>query len=506
MRIIYLFVALLASDWSYAQCSRIGAVDIGATRSYNIAPSATRIHWNVSAHGTVMGENAGTTITIQWVQAGEATLAADYYISGTHYTQCYSVPVLSPLNGGTISSSMQTFVASQVLSYTNFKNVQAASGSWGTFDNTPYNYQWEESYNGTEWQPVPGATGINCTGSTFFDRKLFARRKVTNSTSVAYSNIVSIEPVSVLNGGVIDAPQTVRPGAVPAKLVTLTNAGGGTGSYTLQWESSVDEINWNIIAGAGGNDYQPPALTQTTYFRKKVFSPGQVAASNSVQIFVKSPVSVNIPDASVVQGSEAVISPPDYTGLNTNKLNSVISYTVLKPGILTPEQAKALTGKRDISTGTVYVDGLKRELESVQQNMGAASQDLVSFMQYDQYGRQLLSHLPYLANTDGNLKGKFRTDIHTAQPAFYTNLTQNKESFFYGRSLPEAAPVSRTIKTFAPGKSYSGSNTGTTESVRMNNAGEHVRIWRIKDDDAPVSDAEYQPGTLTAQVITDVED
>ncbi|MVT07966.1 DUF6443 domain-containing protein [Chitinophaga tropicalis] len=505
MRIIYLFVALLASNLSYAQCSQIGAVDVGVTRNYNIASTATRIHWNVSAHGTVIGENAGTIITIQWTQAGEATLAVDYYINGTRYTQCYSVPVLSPLNGGTIGSSIQTFVTNQVLSYTSFRNVQSASGSWGAFNNTPYNYQWEESYNENDWLPVSGAISRDCTGSTFFDRKLFIRRKVTNSTSVAYSNIISVDLVSLLNGGEITAPQIIQPGSIPAKLVTLTNASGGAGGYTFQWETSEDETNWNIITGATGGDYQPPALTQTTYFRRKVFSSGQSAASNSVQILVKSLASVNMPDATVVQGSEPVISPPNYTSLNTSNLNSIISYTVLRPGISTPEQAKGLTGKRDIMKGTVYVDGLKRELESVAQNIGPASEDLVSFMQYDQYGRQLLSHLPYLAHTDANQKGKFRTDIQTAQPTFYNNFTQNKENFFYGRSVPEASPASGTVKDFIPGKSYSGSNTGTTESVRINNASEHVRIWRIKDDDVPVSHAEYQPGTLTVRVITDVE-
>lgn len=504
---IILLLSIFTAAHCCAQCSQIGAVPIGSTKTYDIAPTATRIHWNVSSHGTIIGDRAGTVVTVQWTQAGGATLTSDYYINGEQHSQCYTVPVLSALSGGVISSSITTYPKNHFLQYTAFKNSTEASGSWGNYDGTSYKYQWEESSDGTNWTSIAGATGINCTASNFFDKTLYIRRKVTNNKDIEYSNVVRVDVTSLLNGGVVGTSQVIQAGMAPIKLATILSPGGGDGSYTFQWESSVDEVTWLAIAGAVGNDYQPDALTRTMYFRKKVRSASQSASTNSIQILVKAASDKNIPETNSVQTNQTKVSPPDYAGINTMNLNSVTSHTFLRPGVFNPAQGISLTSKRDISTTTVYMDGLKRKLESVRKDAGYSSQDLVSIAQYDQYGRQILEHLPYLASTDGSTKGTFRRDVNIAQPAFYSALTQHKEDFFYSQYFPEESPAGRSTKSVLPGRSYGGNANGATLSGRMNNAGEHVRIWRIGNSisDVPVSVAEYNPGTLMVQTSTNAE-
>ncbi|MEO5893911.1 MAG: PKD domain-containing protein [Ferruginibacter sp.] len=45
-------------------------------------------------------------------------------------------------------------------------------------------------------------------------------------------------------------------------------ATGGNGPVTYQWQMSTDSINWVDITGETGINYQPPVLTQTTFYRR----------------------------------------------------------------------------------------------------------------------------------------------------------------------------------------------------------------------------------------------
>jgi gliding motility-associated-like protein len=61
---------------------------------------------------------------------------------------------------------------------------------------------------------------------------------------------------------------------------------GGNGTFNYQWESSTDNINWNVITGVTTEDYTPPPLTVTTYYRRKVTSGICSGYSSTVTITV----------------------------------------------------------------------------------------------------------------------------------------------------------------------------------------------------------------------------
>jgi gliding motility-associated-like protein len=72
--------------------------------------------------------------------------------------------------------------------------------------------------------------------------------------------------------GSIGASQQLCAGGTPAPLTNTASAGEGTGQFSYQWQSSVDNATWTDISGATAPGYAPGALTATTYFRRLVTS------------------------------------------------------------------------------------------------------------------------------------------------------------------------------------------------------------------------------------------
>jgi gliding motility-associated-like protein len=61
----------------------------------------------------------------------------------------------------------------------------------------------------------------------------------------------------------------------------------GTGPFTYTWQQSADGNSWTDIPSSNTEDYQPPALTATTYYRRKVTNGPCTGFSSPVQITVK---------------------------------------------------------------------------------------------------------------------------------------------------------------------------------------------------------------------------
>jgi hypothetical protein len=71
-----------------------------------------------------------------------------------------------------------------------------------------------------------------------------------------------------LSAGKIAANQTICHGDTPDPLTSSSPARGGTGATTYFWQQSTDNgVTWQSV-GANTADYAPPALTQTTLYRR----------------------------------------------------------------------------------------------------------------------------------------------------------------------------------------------------------------------------------------------
>jgi hypothetical protein len=82
---------------------------------------------------------------------------------------------------------------------------------------------------------------------------------------------VTVTVNAILKGGDINHDQTICSNTKPAKFVSPTPASGETGNYTYQWQYSTNKSNWTTVANTNSIEYaHNTALTQTTYFRRKV--------------------------------------------------------------------------------------------------------------------------------------------------------------------------------------------------------------------------------------------
>jgi len=111
----------------------------------------------------------------------------------------------------------------------------------------------------------------------------------TNPAAIGSDNGQDLAVSSSVQNNVIGSNQTILSGAVPQPLTGSQPTGGNGSYYAYQWQSSITgpSSGYTNISGATGKDYAPPALTQTTWYRRRVIS-GNCGASlsNIVQITV----------------------------------------------------------------------------------------------------------------------------------------------------------------------------------------------------------------------------
>jgi hypothetical protein len=160
------------------------------------------------------------------------------------------------------------------------------SGGDGT-----YQYQWQQSPDNLNWLNISGATGNTYTPPSIAPGSLmYYRVQVTSFDYTVFSVAAIVEGVTapLIPGAISNTYQTINYNTVPA-VINCSPASGGscsTVSYSYQWQQSGDGSTWTNIIGATAQNYSPPALTATTYYRRIDAYNGQSVYSNSAQIVV----------------------------------------------------------------------------------------------------------------------------------------------------------------------------------------------------------------------------
>ena len=175
-----------------------------------------------------------------------------------------AIIVAPALGAGTIGTSQGLCPGATPAPLT---STAGASGGTGS-----YAYQWESSPNNSTWTPIAGATGAGYAPGPLTATTYFRRRATSGACGLEYSSSVALTILPTLRAGSISANQSICVGAIPSSLSSNTEAGGGTGTFAYQWESSANNSNWTAIPGATTLIYAPGPLTATTYFRRRVTS------------------------------------------------------------------------------------------------------------------------------------------------------------------------------------------------------------------------------------------
>lgn len=200
-------------------------------------------------------------------------------------------------------------------------------------DGSTYTYTWQVSSNNSTWSTASGTSnGINYSPPAQVSNQYYRRIAVYSPcpTTTSTSNTILIDLHPPISSNTISANQTICANFAPATLTGNSPTGGGGTTNTYLWQTSTDNITFSAAAGANtGQNYTPPVLTVTTYYRRKV-TRGTCADSysNSITITVQPVIASNTisADESLCQG----VSPQLITGSTpTGGSGSGYNYTWL---------------------------------------------------------------------------------------------------------------------------------------------------------------------------------
>jgi uncharacterized protein (TIGR02145 family) len=332
-----------------------GAVAYDQTICYNTAPAAFE--------ETVPSSGGTGVYTYQWQQqpgcSGAwanigSTNATTYQAPVLTQTTCYKRLVTSG-SCGTVETGVVTVTvnavlnpgsvdASQTIEYganaqTLSTNASASGGVGG------YSYLWQRDIGCSgSWLNISGATSTTYSPGPLYETTCY-RRSVTNTCGTDYTNSVQITVRAPLTPGAIQADQTICYNAAPAQFTNVALPTGGNGTYSYNWQSSTDNLNWSSIGGATASTYTATSLTADTYFRRCVTSDGQGPVCTGVEYNI---IWTDLENTAVTKDADSIT--PAHTGLiadfstwtHTNCVqrdasgNNYFSMTVNTASVITP--------------------------------------------------------------------------------------------------------------------------------------------------------------------------
>ena len=134
-------------------------------------------------------------------------------------------------------------------------------------------YQWQQSIDGgTTWTDIAGATSATFDPASISQTTLYRRgaRQFTCLSWIYSNTVAKTVVVNETNGGTIGGNESFCGGFDPALVTSLAPSGGGNnGTLQYQWQQSTNGgTTWTDISGTTADTYDPPAITQTTQYRR----------------------------------------------------------------------------------------------------------------------------------------------------------------------------------------------------------------------------------------------
>ncbi len=194
------------------------------------------------------------------------------------------------------------------------------------------------------------------------------------------------------------------------------------------------------------------------------------------------------PDSWIKSGStftarivESTTANDTYASFSFSNENYVFTRSFQEP----MTSFNAATAKEgDVIEQIVYFDGLGRPMQSIGIKASPDKKDIISHIDYDDYGRQDKDWLPYHETT--GVVGTYRGDRATATNQYYQ---ANYADDFAGVPLPEinaysqkgleASPLSRVLQQAAPGKDWKLGGGNEIDFDYGSNITGEVRLYEV---------------------------
>jgi len=339
-----------------------------------------------------------STDNSNWVSVSGATSTILQYgnvSQNTYFRRIVSASPCSPSTSNVISVSAEpcntaitgnTLSASQTIASGTTPAMitgNMPSGSPGYFG-----YAWESSSDNSAWSLISGASLQNYQPGIVYShswyRRIVLATPCTHDTSTSIS--VTVNCGSPIGGNTITGTQTISGGDLPIQL-SGTSPSGGSGIYTYQWESSVNQSNWGAITDASTVNYLPVNFTQSFWVRRVIYS-APCTQSNSNEIYLSV-----YPDTSVVLVRYGVTSgqlTPAYThpGGNFTISNLNVGGIFALSGSPCSTGLTLTNGTTTVGTGTLtftlsatsgYVLNLNRILSGIRRSGQGAQNCQISY-------------------------------------------------------------------------------------------------------------------------------
>ncbi|UGU17926.1 DUF6443 domain-containing protein [Sinomicrobium kalidii] len=156
----------------------------------------------------------------------------------------------------------------------------------------------------------------------------------------------------------------------------------------------------------------------------------------------------------------------------------------------------------------VYYDGLGRPKQEIAIKASDGKQDLITHIEYDEFGRQDKEYLPYRA---GQNKGQFNGSALSQTNSFYNTTKYENTTNPYSEKVFEPSPLNRVEEVGAPGTPWKASpnsdNDHTIKYRYTTNGDSGVRLYQVSltSDYTPSLEASglYEANQLYATVTKD---
>ena len=253
--------------------------------------------WQRSTDNSIWNDISGETST----RYQESTLTSSFY---------YRNAVTSSFGCGTVNTN-----AIKVTVYDDFAVGSIRVNDTTCYDTNPnsintttpptggdefYAYQWYQSNNNSNFTLINGATQANYQPVNLTDTSYYYVDYI-NICNSGISNTSKIVVYPELITGSITPTDTLCYNTIPSLIETIQHPTGGDGEFMYQWFQSNDGANWTQINSANDFNYQPSALTNTTYYRVDYINVCGTLSSNTCKVFV-----FNELRAGIIENAQAI--------------------------------------------------------------------------------------------------------------------------------------------------------------------------------------------------------
>jgi plastocyanin len=245
-----------------------------STTTTNTTDTSTSTNTGTTSSTGGGGDNSGTTTSTTTTNTTDTSTSTNNGTTSstggggnntgttTSTTTTNTTDTSTSTNTGATSSTFEVTLTSDKTNDTICEGDSVVFSATASLNDAPVEYEF--SINGVLMTSLSASNVFTTASDQIIDQDFVEVRATYDGDIVSSHSILMSVNAPVMNLIQLNGLEQVCDGDVPGEI--LGNNINGTTTYI--WQSSVDGLNWNDIPNNNSQNYQPPALTQTTQFRR----------------------------------------------------------------------------------------------------------------------------------------------------------------------------------------------------------------------------------------------